>query len=95
VGVAVRGVEGMSYSSEEMDNGQLTTIDDPGMLREDLASELQANNQYEDHILVLNDEEAVDTLEHIVEEEKKHAAELVGLIQNLDPGQAEKFKEIL
>jgi len=60
-----------------------------------LISELQAINQYEDHILDLEDEEAVTTLEHIIEEEKEHVAELLKLIQNLDPAQAEKFKEIL
>jgi rubrerythrin len=56
---------------------------------------LQAINQYEEHILVLDDEEAVATLGHIIEEKKKHVAELLRLIQNLDPIQAEKFKEIL
>jgi rubrerythrin len=95
VGVGVRGVEGMSYSSEEMDDEQLAIIDDLEMLREDLAGELQTINQYEDHILILGDEEAVTTLEHIVEEKKKHVAELLRVIQNLDPIQAEKFKEIL
>jgi rubrerythrin len=95
VGVGVRGVEGMSYSSEEMDDEQLAIIDDLEMLREDLAGELQTINQYEDHILILGDEEAVTTLEHIVEEKKKHVAELLRVIQNLDPVQAEKFKEIL
>jgi rubrerythrin len=37
----------------------------------------------------------MNTLEHIVEEEKEHVAELLRLIQNLDPSQAEKFKRIL
>ena len=35
------------------------------------------------------------TLEHIIEEEKEDVAELLRLIQNLDPVQADKFKEIL
>jgi rubrerythrin len=85
----------MSYSSEEIDDEQLAMIDDLEMLREDLVSELQAINQYHEHILVLENEEAVTRLEHIVEEEKEHVAELLKLIQNLDPVQAEKFKEIL
>jgi len=85
----------MSYSSEEMNDEQLAIIDDLEMLREDLIGELQAINQYEDHILNLENEEAVTTLEHIIEEEKEHVAELLKLIQNLDPVQAEKFKEIL
>lgn len=84
----------MSYSSEEMDDEQLAVVDDLEMLREDLIGELQAINQYEGHILILDDEEAVTTLGHIIEEKKKHVAELLKLIQNLDPVQAEKFKEI-
>jgi len=85
----------MSYSFEEMSDEQLAILDDLEMLREDLIGELQAINQYEDHILNLENEGAVTTLEHIIEEEKEHVVELLRLIQNLDPVQAEKFKEIL
>jgi len=58
-----------------------------------LIGELQAINQYQEHIESLENEEAVTTLEHIIEDEKEHVAELVKLIQNLDPVQAEKFKK--
>ena len=85
----------MSHSFEEMSDEQLAILDDLEMLREDLIGELQAINQYQEHILDLENEEAVNTLEHIVEEEKEHVAELLRLIQNLDPAQAEKFKRIL
>lgn len=85
----------MSYSSEEMDDEQLDTLDDLEMLREDLMGELQAINQYQGHTLAIENEEAVATLEHIIEEEKEHVAELLRLIQSLDPVQAEKLKEIL
>jgi rubrerythrin len=85
----------MSYSYEEMGDEQLAIIDDLEMLREDLISELQAVNQYEDHVLNMENERAVTTLEHIIEEEKEHVVELLRLIQNLDPVQADKFKEIL
>jgi len=85
----------MSYSFEEMSDEQLAILDDLEMLREDLIGELQAINQYEDHILNLENEGAVTTLEHILEEEKEHVVELLRLIQNLDPLQADKFKEIL
>ena len=67
--------------------------DDLEMLREDLISELQTINQYQEHMLSLEDEEAVTTLEHIIEDEKGHVAELLRLIQALDPVQAEKFKK--
>jgi rubrerythrin len=95
MGVSTKGGKNMSYSSEEINDEQLAIIDDLEMLREDLIGELQAINQYEDHIFNLEDEEAVTTLEHIIEEEKEHVVELLRLIQNLDPVQAEKFKEIL
>jgi rubrerythrin len=85
----------MSHSFEEGYEEQLAIQDDLDMLREDLMSELQAINQYQEHILSLDNEEAVSTLEHIIEEEKEHVAELLRLIQNLDPAQAEKFKRIL
>jgi rubrerythrin len=95
MGVSVKGGRKMSYSSEEINDEQLTRLDDLEMLREDLIGELQAINQYEGHMLDLENESAVTTLEHIVEEEKEHVAELLRLIQNLDPVQADKFKEIL
>jgi len=85
----------MSYSSEESYEEEFAIQDDLGMLRDDLIAELQAVNQYQEHILDLENEEAVTTLEHIIEEEKEHVAELLRLIQNLDPAQAEKFKRIL
>jgi len=85
----------MSQSFEESYEEQLAIQDDLGMLRDDLISELQAINQYQEHILDLENEEAVNTLEHIVEEEKEHVAELLRLIQNLDPAQAGKLKRIL
>jgi rubrerythrin len=85
----------MSHSFEENYEEQLAIQGDLDMLREDLIAELQAINQYQEHILDLENEEAMNTLEHIVEEEKEHVAELLRLIQNLDPSQAEKFKRIL
>ena len=66
---------------------------DLSMLREDLVGELQAINQYQDHIEALDDEEAIRVLEHIRDDEKEHVAELVKLIQKLDSIQAEKFKK--
>jgi len=85
----------MNQPFEEMDEEQLDIQDDLEMLREDLIGELQAISQYEAHILSMESEEAVTTLEHIVEEEKEHVVELLSVIQSLDPVQAEKFKGIL
>jgi rubrerythrin len=84
----------MGYPFDAAEN----TIDDDinldlQMVREDLMSELQAINQYQDHIEILMDEDAMRVLEHIRDDEKEHVAELFKLIQRLDPVQAEKFKK--
>jgi len=63
------------------------------MLREDLIGELQAINQYQDHIDTIGDEAVMEVLEHIRDDEKEHVAELTKLIQKLDATQAEKFKK--
>ena len=81
----------MDYSFKGKDDGQQDAEVDLGMIREDLIAELQAINQYEQHIESLEDEEAVATLEHILEEEKEHVAELLRLIYALDPVQADKL----
>jgi len=75
------------YESEEAPEIDLE------MLREDLIGELQAINQYQDHIDTIGDEEAMEVLEHIRDDEKEHLAELTKLIQKLDATQAEKFKK--
>ena len=85
----------MNYPFEERDEEQLDIDGDLEMLREDLIGELEAINQYQEHIDSLETEEAITTLEHIIEEEKEHVAELLRLIQDLDPVQAEKFKREL
>jgi len=83
----------MEYHFDEEDDQQLTVEDDLAMLRDDLVAELQAINQYQEHLESLDSEEALATLEHIIADEKEHVAELVKLIQVLDPVQAEKFRK--
>ena len=63
------------------------------MLREDLVGELQAINQYQEHIDTIEDEEARKVLEHIRDDEKEHVAELTKIINKIDPLQAEMFKK--
>lgn len=63
------------------------------MLRDDLVGELQAINQYQEHINIIDNEEARHVLEHIRDDEKEHVAELTKLIRKLDPTQEEKFKK--
>lgn len=85
----------MGYSFDEeatLDEGRELDL---AMLREDLIEELQAINQYEEHIEALEDEEAIRVLEHIRDDEKEHVAELIKLIQMLDPTQSKKFDKEL
>lgn len=82
----------MVFSDDEM--SELEDIEmDLEMLREDLVGELQAINQYQEHIDSIDNEEARRVLEHIRDDEKEHFAELTKLIQQLDPTQAEKFRK--
>jgi rubrerythrin len=80
----------MTYESEYEDEEDTDIVLE--MLREDLIGELQAINQYQEHIDSMDDEDAVKVLEHIRDDEKEHVAELTKLIQKLDPIQAEMFK---
>ena len=63
------------------------------LLREDLIGELEAINQYQDHLDDIESDEAARVLEHIINDEKEHVAELIKIIQELDAKQAEKFKK--
>jgi len=82
----------MAYDDFEVDDQEDRDID-LEMLREALVGELEAINQYQEHIDSLENEEAISVLEHIRDDEKEHFAELTKLIQKLDPTQAEKFKK--
>jgi rubrerythrin len=82
----------MSYGNGEMSDAEEREID-LEMLREDLVGELNAINQYQDHIESLENQEALHVLEHIRDDEKEHVAELTKLIQKLDATQAAKFKK--
>jgi rubrerythrin len=78
-----------------MSDEQLEVQDDLEALRDVLAYELQAINRYQEHLLYLENEEAASVMERIVEQEKEHVAELLRLIQTLDPVQAEKLRKTL
>jgi len=82
----------MHRCNHEMNDFDETRFD-LEMLREDLISELQAINQYDDHLDAIESEEAKKVLEHIRDDEKEHVAELTKLLQRLDSTQADKFKK--
>jgi rubrerythrin len=81
----------MDYEFEDKDDEPRNVESDLEMIREDLIGELQAINQYQQHIESLENEEAATILEHIIEEEKEHVAELLKVLSVLDPLQAEKL----
>ncbi len=81
----------MDYEFEDKDDELRNVENDLEMIREDLIGELQAINQYQQHIESLENEEVVTILEHIIEEEKEHVAELLKVLSVLDPLQAEKL----
>jgi rubrerythrin len=62
-------------------------------LRKDLVGELQAINQYQEHIDEIDDEEIKKVLEHIMNDEKEHFAELTKIIRKIDETQEEKFQK--
>lgn len=62
-------------------------------LREDLVGELQAINQYQEHIDETDNEKIKKVLSHIRDDEKEHFAELTKVIQELDATQKEKFQK--
>ena len=81
----------MDYEFEDKDDELRNVENDLEMIREDLIGELQAINQYQQHIESLENEEVVTILEHVIEEEKEHVAELLKVLSVLDPLQAEKL----
>ena len=63
------------------------------LLREDLIGELEAINQYQEHLDDIESDEAAKVLEHIIADEKEHVAELMNIINDMDTQQAAKFKK--
>ncbi|MDK2990804.1 MAG: uncharacterized protein PWP48_37 [Clostridiales bacterium] len=62
-------------------------------LREDIAGEIDATNNYQYHIDSIDIPEIKEILAHIRDEEKEHIAELTHLLQRFDPVQNQKFEE--
>jgi rubrerythrin len=70
-----------------MDNKNLNN------LRADLVGELEAINQYQEHIDEVDDEEVKKVLIHVMNDEKEHVAELTKVLQQVDATQKEKFEK--
>ncbi|MGD0354952.1 MAG: hypothetical protein ABSB31_05880 [Dehalococcoidia bacterium] len=65
------------------------------MIRDDLIAELKSINEYEAQVEMLDNEDAADAIEQILEDKKVHVAKLIRLLKLLDPVQAEKFNKEL
>lgn len=84
----------MNYNPFEKDEDFEGSMD-LEMIRDDLIAELKAINEYEAQVEMLDNEDAADTIEQILEDKKVHAARLIKLIKQLDPVQAEKLDKEL
>ncbi len=62
-------------------------------LREDIAGEIDAMDNYQYHIDAIDVPEIKEILSHIRDEEKEHLAELTDLLRRYDKTQNDKFEE--
>ena len=75
------------FEKEEEPEGSM----DLEMIRDDLVAELKSINEYEAQVEMLDNEDAADAIEQILEDKKVHVAKLIKLMKLLDPVQAEKL----
>ena len=74
-----------NYSSEITPT--IMNFDTLQKARQDLIGEIQAVIEYDAHIHSTNDKIAIQTWQHIKEEELFHIGELLALLNYLDPNQ--------
>jgi rubrerythrin len=79
------------FEREEEPEGSM----DLEMIRDDLVAELKSINEYETQVEMLDNEDAADAIEQILEDKKLHVAKLIKLMKLLDPVQAEKLDKEL
>jgi rubrerythrin len=84
----------MSYNPFETEEDTEGSMD-LEMIRDDLVAELKAINEYEAQVEMLDNEEATDIIEQILEDKKVHVAKLIKLMNLLDPVQSEKLESEL
>ncbi len=65
------------------------------MIRDDLVAELKSINEYEAQVEMIDNEDAADAIEQILEDKKGHVAKLIKILRLLDPVQAEKLNNEL
>jgi rubrerythrin len=67
---------------------------DQDYIRSALIAELDATSLYQSFLEHLYDEDAKKVIQHIMDEEKEHTAELYCLLMKLDKIQEEKMTEV-
>ena len=86
----------MGYSSQKRNDNEMYDAElDLQIIREDLAAELLAINQYQEHIESLTNEESKRTLAHILDDKKEHVSKLLKAIKKLDGVQSRKLAKEL
>jgi len=82
----------MTFFDDELEEMEDTELD-ISMLRDALIAELQSINQYQDIIAAMDNEEAIQVLERLRDDKKRHVAILMKLIGELDLTQGEEFSK--
>lgn len=62
-------------------------------IRQDIIAEYDAINLYESHLQATDDSDLKEILEHIIKEEKEHAAELQAYLNKKDKDQKELLEK--
>ena len=76
------------FPPRKMTDAELATA-----IRIDIMAELDAIALYQAHYLATDSEDAKRILQHVIDEEKEHAAEFLELLKALDPAQAMHIAE--
>lgn len=84
----------MTLASVERPKTTIPQHIDRQIVRTALIAELDATSLYEAQIDNLFSEEAKKVIEHIIDEEREHIAELQCLLMKLDKKQEEKMTEV-
>ncbi len=85
----------MAYKPFEEQEEEIEGSMDLEMIRDDLMAELKSINEYEAQVEMIENEDAADAIEQILEDKKVHVAKLIKLLKLLDPVQAEKLNNEL
>ncbi len=85
----------MTFDPFNEQEENIETSMDLEMIRDNLMAELKSVNEYEAQVEMIDNEDAADTIEQILEDKKGHVARLIKLLRLLDPVQAEKLNNEL